>query len=170
MSPTHRFLKTTRTVHLYLGVFTAPMLLFFAITGSLQSFGLHETTRGSSYAPPAWLASASQFHKKQTPVMPVRQRQPPETVAAGGRPDAVAARLSQAVIPTPASERKPTQAGASAKSNLLPMKAFFALVALSLFISVLSGVYMGWRYSRKPRLFGTILLAGIAVPLLLMLF
>lgn len=170
MSSTHRFFKTTRTIHLYLGVFTAPMLLFFAITGGLQSFSLHETTRGSSYAPPAWLASAAQFHKKQTTAIPVRRRQPPETVAAGGRPDAVAARPSQAVIPTPASERESAQAGARAKGNLLPMKAFFALVALSLFISVLSGVYMAWRYSRKPRLFGTILLAGMAVPLLLMLF
>lgn len=71
MSLTHRFLKTTRTIHLYLGVFTAPMLLFFAISGGLQSFSLHETTRGSSYTPPAWLASAAQFHKKQTTVQDV---------------------------------------------------------------------------------------------------
>jgi len=146
MSPPRRFLRT-RTVHLYLGVFTAPMLLFFAITGGLQSFSLHETTRGSSYAPPAWLASAAQFHKKQTTLMPSRPG-----------------------IPALASEREPARAAVQAKRNLLPMKAFFALVGLSLFISVVSGVYMAWRYSRKPRLFGTILLAGIAAPLLLMLF
>lgn len=170
MSLTHRFLKTTRTIHLYLGVFTAPMLLFFAISGGLQSFSLHETTRGSSYTPPAWLASAAQFHKKQTTVMPVRRRQPPETAATGGRPDTVTAGPLQANIPAPAPDREAGRAGAQAKSNLQPMKAFFALVALSLFISVLSGVYMAWRYSRKPRLFGTILLAGFAVPLLLMLF
>lgn len=170
MSLTHSFLKTARTIHLYLGVFTAPMLLFFAISGGLQSFSLHETTRGSSYTPPAWLASAAQFHKKQTTAMPVRRRQPPETVATGGRPDAVTAGPSQANIPAPAADREAGRAGAQAKSNLQPMKAFFALVALSLFISVLSGVYMAWRYSRKPRLFGTILLAGFAVPLLLMLF
>jgi hypothetical protein len=164
MSLTHRFLKTTRTVHLYLGVFTAPMLLFFAITGGLQSFGLHEGMRGSSYAPPAWLASAAQFHKKQTTVMPVR-RSPPAVKTASTPSDAMAARPSPADLQTPVREAEP-----QAKRNLVPMKAFFALVALSLFLSVLSGLYMAWRYSRKPGLFGTILLAGIAVPLLLMLF
>jgi hypothetical protein len=50
------------------------------------------------------------------------------------------------------------------------MKAFFALVALSLLVSVLSGLYMALRYSRRPALFGTVLFAGIATPLLLMLF
>jgi uncharacterized iron-regulated membrane protein len=155
MSLTHRLLKTTRTIHLYLGVFTAPMLLFFAITGGLQSFSLHETTRGSSYTPPAWLASAAQFHKKQTPVMPVRRSQPPASAA-------------PQVQVAPAS--RPDSVGARPKKNLLPMKIFFGLVALSLLISVLSGLYMAWRYSRKPRLFSAILFAGIAVPLLLLLF
>jgi len=158
MSLTHRFLRTTRTVHLYLGVFTAPMLLFFAITGGLQTFSLHETTRGSSYAPPAWLASAAQFHKKQTTVLPSRRRS--SSQATTGAPPAqagVEARVLSGV-------------GAPVKKNLLPMKTFFALVALGLFISVLSGLYMAWRYSRKPALFGTILGAGIVVPLLLLLF
>ncbi|MHB1056376.1 MAG: PepSY domain-containing protein [Rhodanobacter sp.] len=162
MSLSHRFLKTTRTIHLYLGVFTAPMLLFFAITGGLQSFGLHEAGRGSSYAPPAWLVSAAQFHKKQTTVLPQRRRRPPET-AVGGVPVATAETRS------PAASR-PADAATAPKKNLLPMKAFFALVALGLLISVLSGLYMAWRYSRKPVLFGAVLGAGVAVPLLLWLF
>ena len=41
MSLTHRFLRIVRTIHLYLGVFTAPMLLFFAVTGGLQTFSFH---------------------------------------------------------------------------------------------------------------------------------
>ena len=56
------------------------------------------------------------------------------------------------------------------RKNLLPMKMFFALVALGLAISTLTGLYMAWRYSRRPRLFGTVLAAGFAVPLLLLLF
>ena len=48
------------------------------------------------------------------------------------------------------------------------MKTFFALVALGLLFSVLSGLYMAWRYTRKPALFGIVLSAGVAVPLLLM--
>src|SRR5574337_955740 len=58
------------------GVFTAPMLLFLAVSGGLQTFGLHEASRGSSYAPPAWLASMAQLHKKQTLEVPVRRPRP----------------------------------------------------------------------------------------------
>jgi uncharacterized iron-regulated membrane protein len=164
MSLTHRFLKFTRTVHLYLGVFTAPMLLFFAITGGLQSFSLHETTRGSSYVPPAWLASAAQFHKKQTTVLPKRRPRPAEAVVTPSpTPDAT-------TNSRPSPENLADHVAAQPKKNLLPMKAFFALVALGLLVSVLSGLYMAWRYSRKPMLFGAILVAGIAVPLLLLLF
>ncbi|WP_426700019.1 PepSY domain-containing protein [Rhodanobacter sp. Col0626] len=167
MSLTHRFLKATRTTHLYLGVFTAPMLMFFAITGGLQSFSLHEATRGGSYVPPAWLASAAQFHKKQTTVLPQR------------RPRPAVADEKATLAPTPAgattknrsaSTSVADNAAARPKKNLLPMKAFFVLVALGLLVSVLSGLYMAWRYSRKPLLFGTVLAAGIMVPLLLLLF
>ena len=171
MSLTHRFLKITRTTHLYLGVFTAPMLLFFAITGGLQTFSLHETTRGSSYTPPAWLASMAQLHKKQTTVMPARKPRPAEGVAATAPAGAASAMLAPVTAPADARPTRPTDgADTKPKKNLLPMKVFFALVALSLFISVLSGLYMAWRYSRKPRLVGGILLAGIIVPLLLLLF
>jgi hypothetical protein len=37
------------------------------------------------------------------------------------------------------------------------MKIFFAVVALGLLVSVLSGLCMAWRYSRRPRLVGAIL-------------
>lgn len=165
MSLSHRVLKTSRTIHLYLGVFTAPALLFFAITGGLQTFSLHETTRGSSYAPPAWLASAAQLHKKQTTVKPVRRPRPAEVA-------------TPMVQTNPAVDAKPIRPAGQASDkpamppgkNLLPMKVFFALVALGLAVSTLSGLYMAWRYSRRPRLFGTVLAAGFAVPLLLLLF
>lgn len=167
MSLNHRLLKATRTLHLYLGVFTAPMLLFFAITGGLQSFSLHETTRGSSYTPPAWLASAAQFHKKQTTVLPQRRPRPSE---AGGKDTLAPVATNAKATNRPSLKTASDNADARPKKNLLPMKAFFALVALGLLISVLSGLYMAWRYSRKPMLFGAILGAGVAVPLLLLLF
>ena len=176
MSSVHRFLKIARSVHLYLGVFTAPMLLFFAITGGLQTFSLHETTHGSSYTPPAWLASMAQLHKKQTTVMPVRRPRPADTGAPATNTDtagtmtplpAIATSDARVAVSTgPATD----SAGARPKKNLLPMKIFFALVSLSLLISTLTGIYMSYRYSRKPRLVSMILGAGILVPLLLLLF
>ena len=36
----HALLRVLRKMHLYLGVFTAPALLFFAFTGALQTFSL----------------------------------------------------------------------------------------------------------------------------------
>ncbi len=56
------------------------------------------------------------------------------------------------------------------KKNLLPMKIFFALVSISLCLSTLTGLYMAYRFTRKPQLVSGILLAGVAVPLLLLLF
>ena len=176
MSTAHRFLKAARSTHLYLGVFTAPMLLFFAITGGLQTFSLHETTRGSSYVPPAWLGSMAQLHKKQTTVMPVRRARPAEAampVAGSGTVQAITpvAANPAADARTVASSAQPAKSVSEApKKNLLPMKIFFALVSLGLLISTLTGLYMSYRYSRKPRLVSTILAAGIIVPLLLLLF
>ena len=76
MSKGHAALKFLRKVHLYLGIFTTPALLFFAITGALQTFSLHETTQGSNYKPPAWIASLAQLHKKQTTAVPPRRARP----------------------------------------------------------------------------------------------
>jgi hypothetical protein len=47
--------QVIRLVHRYSGLFFALTILFFAITGGLQMFGLHETSRGSSYVPSAIL-------------------------------------------------------------------------------------------------------------------
>jgi hypothetical protein len=46
MSKGHAAVKFLRKVHLYLGIFTTRGLLFFAITGALQTFNMHETTQG----------------------------------------------------------------------------------------------------------------------------
>jgi hypothetical protein len=176
MSTGHRLLKWIRQIHLYLGVFTAPMLLFFAFTGGMQTFSLHETTRGSSYTPPAWLATLAQLHKKQTTVMPLRRPHSPEASApsADTRVAEGSAATPPASAPTdgrvaPASSGTVDNAGARPKKNLLPMKLFFALVALSLMLSTLTGLYMAYRFTRHGKRIALVLLAGIIVPLLLTL-
>lgn len=171
MQLSHRFLRTARTIHLYLGVFTAPMLLFFAITGGLQTFGLHESSRGSDYKPPAWLATVAQLHKKQTIVMPVRRAKPRAVPAENAPPRAD--RMPASALDRPstdaASKPQPLSEKAGPEKNLWPMKIFFAIVALGLLVSVLTGLYMAWRFSRRPRLFGGVLASGVIVPLLLLL-
>jgi hypothetical protein len=166
MSSSHTFLRYVRLTHLYLGVFIAPALLFFAFTGALQTFSLHETTRGSSYKPPAWAVMLAQIHKKQTSVVPVRRVPPPEKAA-----DKPAADKSQAATQSaPDAAPKPAETTAPKPHNALPLKIFFLLVAIGLFASTLTGLYMSYKYIRNRSLITAILLAGIILPILLTIF
>ena len=158
MSSSHTFLKYLRLFHLYTGVFIAPALLFFAFTGALQTFSLHETARGSSYKPPAWAVMLAQIHKKQTPIVPVRKLSAPAKQADKATPEKA----------QPSS--KPTGEAAPKSHNLLPLKCFFLLVSIGLFVSTLSGLYMSYKYIRNRRLITIMLLSGIILPVLLTVF
>lgn len=156
----HAFLRITRLIHLYLGVFTAPALLFFAFTGALQTFSLHETTRGSSYQPPAWALTLAQIHKKQTPVIPTR-KQPPAPAPEGrdGR---------NHVAATDTAPRNPEGVPEARKHHPLPMKVFFLVVAISLFVSTLTGIYMAYKYMRNRTAVTVLLLLGAVIPIVLL--
>ena len=167
MSSSHTILKYTRLVHLYLGVFIAPALLFFAFTGALQTFSLHETTRGSSYKPPAWAVMLGQIHKKQTPIVPVRKLPPPDKQSDKAASDKAGSEKPQS---SPVSPSEPAPAAAPKTHNSFPLKCFFLLVAIGLFISTLSGLYMSYKYIRNRSLITTILLAGVILPILLTIF
>jgi hypothetical protein len=160
MSSSHVLLKYIRLIHLYLGVFIAPALLFFAFTGALQTFSLHETTRGSSYKPPAWAVTLAQIHKKQTPIVPAKKTPQPDKTPT----DKPSKQESKA-------DSKPTSDAAPApKHNALPLKIFFLLVSIGLFISTLTGLYMSYKYIRNRTLITALLLAGIILPILLTIF
>lgn len=159
MTLSRSLLKPARLIHLYLGVFISPALLFFAITGALQTFSLHETHRGSDYKPPAWIAKLGQLHKKQTLVLP--ERRPTQGPPSGKPADTAAPRGNV----TPAATTEPP---VKAK-NLLPMKIFFLLVSVGLVLSTLTGIFMSYRYSRNKIAITALLFAGLAVPLLLLL-
>jgi len=153
MSTTHQVLKAARQIHLYIGIFISPAILFFALTGALQAFSLHETTRGSDYKPPTWIVTLGQLHKKQTTTVPVRKQRPAD---AAPKPDKPASTAPQ--------QPEPPQ-----KSHL-PMKIFFLVVAVGLFISTITGVYMSYKFMRSKLLVTALLLAGIIIPLLLLPF
>jgi hypothetical protein len=154
MSKSHTFLKYVRLLYLYFGVFIAPALIFLAFTGALQTFSLHETTRGSSYKPPAWIVTLGQLHKKQTTVVPVRKLPPPEKAAPP-------ADKSQPGAPTP------QPAPAVPKPHTLPLKLFFLLVSIGLFTSTITGLYMSYKYIRNRLLVTTVLIAGTVIPAIL---
>lgn len=61
-------MKRIRQIHLYLGVLFAPLFIFFAISGALQTFRLQESPKGSTYSPPGWIVRFAEVHKNQRPV------------------------------------------------------------------------------------------------------
>jgi hypothetical protein len=135
--------------------FFAPTILFFAITGGLQMFGLPETARGSSHAPPDVLVHLSQLHKKGTLYLPPRKVAPPNSAKSDG------AKLDGPKLETP----KPTQA--PPPPNSLPMKIFFAATALALAVSTCTGVIMGWKYARRKSIVLLTLTVGVVIPAIL---
>jgi hypothetical protein len=165
MTSSHTLLKYTRLLHLYTGVFIAPALLFFAFTGALQTFSLHETTRGSNYKPPAWAVTLAQIHKKQTPIVPVRKLPPPDKQPDKVTPDKTAPQKLQS--PSAAAPPASNDAPKLKPHNALPLKCFFLLVAIGLFVSTLSGLYMSYKYIRNRILITAILIAGILIPIVL---
>jgi hypothetical protein len=150
--PANKLHKTLRLTHHYSGVFFAPALLFFAFTGALQMFGLHESSRGSSYVPPSILVHLSQLHKKGTVYVPPRRPSP--AAAAGAKPE---------------SPKVPPISPPAPAHSALAEKVFFALTALGLVVSTCTGLAMAWRYTRRKLVVSIVFAAGTAVPLLLLL-
>ena len=172
MSTRTSILKVVRVTHLYLGVFIAPALLFFALTGAMQTFSLHETQRGSDYVPPRWAVVLGQLHKKQTVVVP--ERRGPGPGAPGGppgfgRPEGPATRDGSPKAGPPAGPSDASKPPSMKQPQTLPMKIFFLIVSLGLFLSTLTGLYMAYSYVRNKVLVTLALVAGVVIPLLLLL-
>ena len=58
--------RTLRQYHHYIGVFLAPAILLFAISGALQTFRLTEA-KGYGGPPPNWMVWLAAVHKDQAP-------------------------------------------------------------------------------------------------------
>ena len=168
MSTSHATLKLFRKIHLYFGLFISPMLLFFAFTGAIQTFSLHETTQGSSYKPPAWLVTLGQIHKKQTTIVPVHKQRPvdaPKPAKADAGPSAGAPthpRADSALVSKPVD--------APPQKSHLPLKIFFLIISIGLFTSTLTGIYMAYKYNQSKLVVTGLLLAGAIIPVLLLPF
>jgi hypothetical protein len=168
MRTSQKIRKVLRKIHLYVGIFITPALLFFSFTGALQTFNLHESTPGSSYTPPKWLIALGQLHKKQTTASPAKKSRPtaaPGESAQGPSPDSRPGSSGQ----NPAQSARSVAASTPATSRHLPMKIFFLLVAVGLAISTLTGIYMAFKYDHTLVVIG-LLISGIVVPSVLLGF
>jgi hypothetical protein len=150
------FLQTMRSTHMYLGMFITPAVLFFALTGALQTFSLHSASKNGSYQPSRWIQILAQVHKKQTTVLAVHRSPKKDAARDLGSHDH--------------ENSVETSRGEEATSpRSLPLKLFFVLVSVGLFVSTLTGAYMSYRYARKRFKLIITLVAGVVVPFLLIM-
>ncbi|WP_309604343.1 hypothetical protein [Phenylobacterium sp.] len=136
-----------RQWHVYISVFVAPSLLFFALTGALQTFRIPDLKTA-----PVVMQKLARLHKDDVfAVDPPRIAQP-EVVA----PEAVKPPEAKAEEPRPA-------------RSTTVMKWFFAAVALAVATTTLLGLWMALAYSRRKALMWAILIAGAAAPVLILM-
>ena len=57
--------RTLMRLHRYAGLLVAPMVIFFAISGTWQEFRLQQDRKDGSYKAPPALTAASDFHKAE---------------------------------------------------------------------------------------------------------
>jgi hypothetical protein len=153
--------RRLRRLHQYLGLFFAPALLLFSLSGALQTYRWQEA-QGYGGAPPAWIVWMASVHKDQASPRPPRAGGPEAGPGGPAAPKAAApagpAAKGQA---TKALEKK----GGGRRQGLM---LFVGLFGLALFLSTLLGIAIAIanRAARRTNLL--VLAAGAIVPLLLL--
>ena len=139
-----------RQFHIYVSVFVAPSLLFFALTGALQTFRIPDQKEA-----PVVIQKLARLHKDD--VFAVKPPRPRRAEAAashdgGGRNKA----------------DKPPAARPQPETSTTVLKWFFASVSIGIAVTTLFGLWMALAYSRRKALLWLVLLAGAAAPMLIL--
>lgn len=142
-------MSSIRLWHNYIGVFIAPSVIFFALTGALQIFSLHEAH--GSYEPPALIEKLSSVHKDQV----FAQKQHEER--------------DEPVSPPPAKAEHHVEHDEGPTLGTVLLKWFFLFVALALATSTALGLWIGLTHIQRKRTGRWLLLAGIVLPVALYL-
>lgn len=151
--------RRLRRLHQYLGLFFAPSLLLFALSGALQTYRWQEP-KGYGGTPPAWIVWMASVHKDQA--LP---RAPKAGGEEGAKPPA--AEAAPKAPPAKGAERKgPERKGPGRRQGLM---LFVGLFGILLILSTLLGIAVALANAATRRISLLILAAGVAVPLLLLL-
>jgi hypothetical protein len=142
-----------RQLHTYIGLFIAPSIIFFALSGSLQLFNLHESH--GAYHPPPILERLGRVHKDQVFTLDDDAGPPPGAT----KPDRAAS----------AAPDHPDHMDTAPGLPTYLLKWFFLAVALGLVVSTGLGLWLGLTHVRHKRIGWIILIAGAAIPVVLLL-
>ena len=148
---TPQTMRKVRQFHFYLGVFFAPMIVLFALSGALQTFRLQEE-KGWGSEPPAVIAWMASVH--------MDSKLPKAKVPEVAEKEGEKAGALQAEKPKPPAVKKPSK---------LPMQIFVTLVSVGLMLSAFLGVAIALNNSKTRTMSWVMLAAGSVMPLLLMM-
>jgi hypothetical protein len=130
-----------RQLHVYASVFVAPTLLFFALTGALQTFRIPDDK-----AAPVVLQKLARLHKDDVfAVKPIRPK----------RSEGMKA-------------EKPLEKPAPAPSTQR-LKWFFSMASVAIGVTTLLGLWMALAYHKRKAVIWALLIAGAAAPVLILL-
>ena len=129
-----------RRLHAWLAILAAPTILFFAVTGALQLFDLHEPH--GSYRPPLLVAELARVHKDQVFAPPRRHH----GAAPAGAPEA-----ADPADPLP----------------VVLLRWVFLLATLMLCASTALGLWLALRHVRGRGVRLALLACGAVLPIAL---
>jgi len=146
-------MMTVRQIHTYIGAFIAPSVLFFAFTGSLQLFSLHEAH--GAYTPPAIVEALSRVHKDQ--VLRAKPKAAAKGPAAGDEHDHH-------------HRNGPSKAAPEAPSwPVMALKWVFLAVAVALMTSTVLGLTLAFTSARRKGVVLALFVVGAVLPVLLVM-
>ena len=146
-------MRRVRQWHNYIGVFFAPAILFFVISGAFQTLGLHETRDGGPYEPPRWIVTMASIHKDQT--LPRARAAHAEPVDHDHDHAAPEAHGESHAKPEPG-------------PSPWPLKIFVLCLALGLGTSALLGVTIALKNTATRQTSLILLAAGALLPIVLL--
>jgi hypothetical protein len=139
--PRANALSLARLAHLYLSAFVAPSLVFFAVTGALQTFRLPDRPDAAPL-----MVKLARVHKDD--VFAAKPPRKPAPAGAAKRPEA------PKPAPNPATEA---------------LKWFFTVVSIGIATTTLLGFWMGVRHVKRKGAVWALTAAGAIAPVLLIL-
>ena len=148
--------RSLRQLHHYVGVFLAPAILFFALSGAVQTFRLGEE-QGWGGPPPAALVWMTSVHKDQS--LPHAKPAKPAPKADAAKPAAKPG----------ADDDHDHDHQAPRGPSPLPLKIFVLILALGLITSTLLGITIALTNRAMRRTSIAMLIAGTVLPLVLLL-
>lgn len=154
-------LALIRRIHVYISMLIAPTLLLMGATGAVQVFRIPD-----HHPEMVTLNKLASLHMNQT--FAAKPEGPPPGGAGGrggpARPQGAAAPSEQGARPAASA---PRPAPPKPKPATVLLQAFTSLTGVGLIVTTLLGLWMALTYNREKKLLLGLLLAGIAIPVAL---